>query len=91
MLQENMMGTRAVVTVRMPTEVVEEAKDLKGPDESLNDLIVEAIEKEVRRRRGVKALDRIRKLREQVKAKTGTHPSSVPFIRALREGTERHG
>jgi hypothetical protein len=48
------------------------------------------VEKELRRRRGLKALESIRKVREQAEAETGIHPSSVPFIRALREGTERH-
>jgi hypothetical protein len=87
--EEGAMGTRAVVTVRMPTEVVEQAKDLKRPDESVNDLMVDAVEKELRRRRGLKALEAIHQMREQIMAETGVHPSSVPFIRALREGTER--
>jgi predicted CopG family antitoxin len=85
------MGARAVVTIRLPAEIIEQAKRLKSPDESLNDVIVEAIEKEIRRRRGLKALESIREIREQVEAETGIHPSSVPFIRALRAGYERHG
>lgn len=83
------MGSRAVVTVRMPAEMVQEAKELKREQESLNDLIVEAIEKELRRRRTLNTLESIEKTKAAIRERSGVHPDSVPLIRALREGNER--
>jgi hypothetical protein len=85
------MEARTAITVRMPHEMMQEAKELKEEQESRNQLIIDALSKELRRRCGLKALESIRRTREKIRRKYGVHPSSVPFIRALREGTERHG
>lgn len=44
-----------------------------------------AQQRKVRRRQGLRALEAIRGIRDQVDARTGPQPDSVPLIRALRE------
>jgi hypothetical protein len=79
---------REVLTLRVPSQLLACARNVKTDDESMNDLIVTALEHEVRRREGLTALAAIDELREQIYARTGVQPSSVPLIRALREGDE---
>lgn len=74
------------ITVRFPEQLLRNAKNLKTKEESLNDLVVMALEREVRRRRGWAAHQRIVARREIVRAKTGTQPDSTEVIRNLREG-----
>ena len=62
---------------------------MKATQESLNDFIVAAVEREVRYRQGLAAHADIVRVRERVRARTGPHPDPVPLIRALREGEER--
>lgn len=85
------MEPRQAVTIRFPAELLDRARTVRGGAESFNDLVVESLEKEVRRRQGLVVLGEIRCLREQIKAESGIHPDSVPLIRALREGEGRRG
>jgi hypothetical protein len=62
---------REAVTIRFPSDLLAKARSLKEGNESLNDLVVEAVEQEVRRRRGWAAHQRIIARSEAVKAKTG--------------------
>ncbi|MBI2911461.1 MAG: hypothetical protein HYY05_04905 [Chloroflexi bacterium] len=80
---------RDAVTIRLPNDLLCRAKEAKNEGESLNDLVVSALEREVRRRQGLQVLEEIRRLRDEIEAKHGLHPSSVPLIRALREGVGR--
>ncbi|WP_414751976.1 YlcI/YnfO family protein [Anabaena sp. CCY 9910] len=80
---------REALTIRFPVELLTKARKLKGSNESLNDLVVEALEFEVRRRRGWAAHQRILARSATIKAKTGTQPSSTEMIRSLREGEGR--
>jgi hypothetical protein len=82
---------REAITIRLPPELLADAKKVKCSHESLNDLMVDAVEREVRRRQGMAALAAIDELRKKIKARTGVQPSSVPLIRALREGDESRG
>ncbi len=50
---------------------------------------VEAVEQEVRRRRGWAAHQRIIARSEAIKVKTGTQPTSTDLIHDLREGEGR--
>lgn len=77
---------REAVTIRFPADLLAKAKKLKFVSESLNDLVVEALENEVRRRRGWAAHQRIIARSETVKAKTGIQPTSGDLIRSFREG-----
>jgi hypothetical protein len=58
----------------------------KEQNESLNDLAIAALTREVSRRKGLSAHRRIIARRERIKQKTGTQPSSVDLIRQLRAG-----
>jgi len=80
-----MAGQRAVTTVRLPVELAERAKSMKAEGESFNDLVIDAVEREVRRRQGWQALDAIRLIRKRLETETGLQPDSVPLIRELRE------
>lgn len=73
-------------TIRFPLELVKKAKQLKEGKESFNDLVIEALEREVNRRKALEAHETILRLRQQVKQRTGVHPDPIPLIRQLREG-----
>lgn len=83
------MEHRESLTVRFPTGLLAKAKLHKSKDESLNDLVIKAIEREVRHRQGLSAHHRIVARREKIRQKTGTQTSSVDLIRQLREGEAR--
>lgn len=82
--------SRVALTVRIPEELLDEAKCLKSEQESLNDLIVEAVAREVRCRQARDLADEIAELREEIRRKHGVQPDSSPIIRTLREGNESH-
>jgi len=50
-----------------------------------------SLEREVPRRGGSEAHDRIIHIRERVQARTGIHPDPAPVIRELRDGLGRGG
>lgn len=83
------MEQRQVLTLRVPVDLLAEIRQWKTPGESLNDFVVKTIESEVRRRRGLAAMEDIERLREQIRQRTGTHPDTTPWIRAMREGNSR--
>ena len=84
------MEARDAMTVRFPRALLTEARQLKGEHESLNELVVSAVDREMRRRRGLRAYEQILEIQEDVRRTSGVHPDSTPLIRALREGTEPH-
>src|SRR3712207_3786231 len=60
------MAPRRAVSVRFPADLLAQAKAVQAPGESLNDLVVGLVEREVRRRRGLAAHERIMRIREEV-------------------------
>lgn len=80
---------REAITIRFPTALLVKARSLKEGSESFNDLVVEAVEQEVRRRRGWAAHQRIVARSEAIKVKTGTQPTSTDLIHDLREDEGR--
>jgi len=80
---------REALTIRFPAELLQKMRALKQADESLNDLVVHALEKEMKWRSAWAAHEQIQALREQVKQRTGVHPDSAPLIRQLRQGEGR--
>lgn len=84
------MEEQKALTVRFPVELLAQVKLHKSQDESLNDLVIKAIEREVRCRRGLAAHYRIVARREQIREQTGTQPASINLIRQLREGSKRN-
>ncbi len=80
---------REAITIRFPTVLLVKARSLKEGSESFNDLVVEAVEQEVRRRRGWAAHQRIVARSEAIKVKTCTQSTSTDLIHDLREGEGR--
>jgi hypothetical protein len=80
---------REAVTIRIPADLLEQAKQFREGGESFNEMVVEAIAREVRRRRSLAAHQRIVARSAEVEAKTGIQPSSVDLIRQLRAGEGR--
>ena len=83
------MQRHEAMTIRFPGELIAKARQVKSERESLNDLVVGAVEREVRRRAVVRAHEAIARVRDSVRARTGAQPDSGPLIRALREGDSR--
>jgi len=81
---------REALTICFPAELLATARKLKDDSESFNDLIVEALEREVKRRRGWAAHQRIITRSEIIKAKTSIQPASTDLIRSLREDKGLH-
>ncbi|MEH2377632.1 MAG: YlcI/YnfO family protein [Nostoc sp.] len=77
------------LTIRFPADLLVKANKIKEGSESLNDLVVEALEREVSRRRGWVLHQRIIARSETVKAKTGIQPASTDLIRSLKEDEGR--
>lgn len=74
---------RRAITIRFPSALVNDARKRTQPDESFNDLVVGALERETRRRQGLAALKWINEFRERTW--TRTQPSSAALIRRMRE------
>jgi predicted CopG family antitoxin len=84
-MEESTMSARKALTIRIADDVLRTARELKDERESLNDFVAEAIEREIRRRRGLQAVQSIRELQEDATLQ----PDSTALIRAMREGNER--
>ncbi len=84
-----MRSQREALTVRFPAELLSHARDVKPERESLNEFVVDAVQREVRRRQGMQAYAEILRIREEIRAQSGPHPDSTPLVRALRQGEER--
>ena len=80
---------REAVTIRFPVDLLAQAKQLTKDQESFNELVIEALEQEVKRRQTMIAHQNIVARRIQIKARTGAQPEATAIIRGLREGEER--
>ena len=80
---------REAVTIRIPADLLEQARQFREGGESFNEMVIEAIAREVRRWRSLAAHQRIVGRSAEVEAKTGIQPSSVDLIRQLRAGEGR--
>jgi hypothetical protein len=83
------MEPRGAVTIRFPSRLLATARELKAKQESLNDLVVEAVAREVPRRQGLWAVSEIANLRKVIERQTGLQQDSTTMIRGLREGAGR--
>ncbi len=81
---------REAVTIRIPADLLQQARQFREGNESFNEMLVEAIAREVRRRRSLTAHQRIVARSAEVEAATGIQASSVDLIRQLRAGEGRH-
>jgi hypothetical protein len=80
---------RQPVTVQLPAELIEQAKHFQSNRESFNELVTEAVTREVRRRKALAAHQRIVARSAEVEELTSIQTSSLGLIRQLREGEER--
>lgn len=80
---------KEAITIRIPTDLLEQAKHFREGGESFNEMVVDAIAREVKRRRSLAAHQRIVARSAEVEAKTGIQQSSVELIRQLRTNEGR--
>lgn len=78
---------REAVTIRIRADLLEQARQFLEVSESFNEMVVEAIAHEVRRRRSLRAHQRIVARSAEVEAATGIQSSSVDLISKLRSGS----
>lgn len=79
---------RIPVTIRFPKELIDQARSLKN-GASFNDLVVNAVEAEVRRHQWRGLLKATEEEREQTFREQGLLSDSRQLIRELREGIGR--
>lgn len=75
---------REALTIRIPADLLEQARQFREGSESFNEMVIEAIAREVRRRRSLAAHRRIVARSAEVEAQTGIQSSSIDLIRQLR-------
>jgi len=81
---------REQFTVRAPKELVELVREEAAAyGDSINELVVSAIQKEVSVRRQLRLLGQIEKERAAM-AERGLQPDSTPLVRQVRMGSDRH-
>ena len=85
-----MKDERTAATVRIPKELMARAKEYANGT-SFNDLVVAALEAEVRRRQMKLALKETDEARERTFREQGLLSDSTPIIRELRQGIGRRG
>ncbi|AFZ31040.1 hypothetical protein Glo7428_2534 [Gloeocapsa sp. PCC 7428] len=83
------MEERESLTVRFPVGLLTQLKLHKSQDESLNDAVIKALEREIRYCKGLAAHHKIVARCESIRRRTGTQQSPVILIRQLREGDGR--
>ncbi len=83
------MQARDTLTVRFPAGILATARQVKGKGESLNELVVDAVKRELQRRQAARAYDAIVRMRESIRQRTGVQPDSTDLVRELRAGTVR--
>lgn len=80
---------REQFTIRVPKGLLDRVREeAEAYGESMNDLVISAIDKEVKARRQIRLLKQIEQERTRM-SQRGLQPDSVPEIRALRMGAKR--
>ncbi len=81
---------REQFTVRVPKELLDRVREEAAAyGDSMNDLVISALEKEVRMREQLRLLNEIER-RRSLMAKRGLQPDSTPVIRELRLRSNRN-
>lgn len=84
------MSEREQFTIRLPKGLLDRVREEAAAyGESMNDLVVSAVEKEVSIRERLRLLERIEKERLELERRSGLQPDSTPIIRQLRMGVGR--
>jgi hypothetical protein len=79
----------ADITMKVFCQICWKAKQFREGGESFNEMVVDAIAREVKRRRSLAAHQRIVARSAEVETKTGIQQSSVELIRQLRTNEGR--
>ena len=77
---------RIAITVRVPKELMDQLKGLENGSGSFNDLVVKALEREVRMRYAREVGKSIDEFAERTYREHGLLSDSRPLIRELRDG-----
>lgn len=76
-------------TIRVPKELLDRVREEAAAyGDSMNDLVLAAVQKEVSMRQQLRLLDQIEQERLRME-KRGLQPDSTPLIRQLRMGSGR--
>lgn len=76
----------AAASIRMPDELYERLKaQAKALNRSINELVVETLDRETRRWLARQALAEAWEVREEARARYGPAPASTELIREIRE------
>ncbi len=76
-------------TIRAPKDLLDRVREEAAAyGDSMNDLVLAAVQKEVSMRQQLRLLDQIEHERKAM-AKRGIQPDSTPLIRDIRTGSER--
>ena len=90
MAQEVCAVERDQFTFRAPKQLLDRVREEAAAyGDSMNDLMIAAVEKEVSMRQQLRLLDQIEQERRTIE-KRGVQPDSTPLIRQIRMGSERH-
>ena len=82
-----MAADREQYTLRLPSGLMAQAREEAAAyGVTVNDVLVDIITVEMRRRRAQGLLAEARALRERIAAQGGVQPDSTLVVRALREG-----
>ncbi|MCT7953853.1 YlcI/YnfO family protein [Laspinema palackyanum] len=73
------------VSLHIPQELLESAQRLSSPDETLNDVVILALEQEVRRRKGLAAHQKILAFHKELPPQ----PDDTELIHQIRESEGR--
>jgi hypothetical protein len=81
---------RVATTLRVPAEILEQARRVKPVGQSLNEFLGEIVAKEVKQRHTVMILDDLHKLGDEISARRAGEPwpeelEPVRVIREIRE------
>jgi len=77
-------------TIRTPKGLLDRVREqAEAYGDSMNDLVVSAIQKEVNMREQLRLLTDMQKARRKMEA-CGVHPDSTQLIRQMRNGAGRH-
>ena len=83
---------RNALTIRFPSGLLDQVRELKPASESLNDFVVRAVEERARRAKARHSHARVLDLqRAIILERGGPTPSSVRLLHELREGKGRRG
>lgn len=84
------MSEREQFTIRLPKELLDKVREESAVyGNSMNDLVVAAVEKEVQSRARLRLLEEIEERRREM-AVRGLQPDSTVLIRELRMGAGGH-